>query len=138
MKFEDASKVHKLVVALATVVAEIEAIRTDSTQNYLGVTFGGRYQEGEVLDAVRPVVLALLQRKADVLVTEMTALGVEVPPHATPGILGPVTQFLVHEAVAHTPHALQDIEREEWIAEFLNRSILSPNTPLCDCCGDDS
>lgn len=137
MKFEDAGKVSKLVANLTAVQDEMTLIRHDSTQNYLGVTFGGRYQDGEVLDAVRPVVLALLQRKADALIAELTELGVEVPPHATPGILGPVTQFLLHEAHAHVPANLNHIDREEWIAGFLNRAILTPNTPLCDCCGDD-
>lgn len=138
MKFEDAGRVSKLVANLKAVQDEMTLIRHDSTQNYLGVTFGGRYQGGEVLDAVRPVVLALLQRKADALLDELTELGVEVPPNTTPGFMGPVTQFLLHEAHAHVPANLNHIDREEWIARFLNRAILAPNTPLCDCCGEEN
>lgn len=137
MKFEDAGKVSKLVANLAALQDEMTLIRYDSKQKYLGVTFGGRYQGGEVLDAVRPVVLALLQRKADALIDELTELGVEVPPD-TAHFMGPVTPSLLHEAHAHAPANLNHIDREEWIARFLNRAILTPNTPLCDCCGEEN
>lgn len=77
MKLENFSEASNLVSELGTVEHHIRQVEASATVgNFLGVTLGGTYQSGELLEVVRPVVLAQLNKQRAGILVKLAALGI--------------------------------------------------------------
>lgn len=77
MKIQDFPKLQSLHGEVRALTKYIDTVQ-DAKGGGLGVTFNGTYQDSRILDAVRPVVLALLRTERIERLLEIRALGVEV------------------------------------------------------------
>lgn len=88
MKLENFSEASNLVSELGTIEHQIRgvegtqeqpmnSVQTQRQENgYLGVTLAGTYQRGALLDEVRPVVLAYLNKQRAGILVKLAALGI--------------------------------------------------------------
>lgn len=88
MKLENFSEASNLVSELGTVEHQIRgvegtqeqpmnSVQTQRQENsYLGITLGGTYQRAALLDEVRPVVLAYLNKHRAGILVKLAALGI--------------------------------------------------------------
>lgn len=75
MRLEDFAEVSRLVTELGTVEHQIrEAEKINGT--FVGISLGGTYQRDELLDRVRPVVMAHLQYKRNGILQTLHDLGI--------------------------------------------------------------
>lgn len=77
MKIEDYEKVRRLHDEIASLDKDLAYVNGGG--NGLGVTIQGRYQDDEVVDQVRPVVVGILQRAKAERVLALRELGVDIP-----------------------------------------------------------
>lgn len=71
MRLDDLDRAAYLRDALKEVDERIE-----QATSHLGVTLHGRYQDAQLLERVRPVVLAFLQEERDGVLAKLKEIGV--------------------------------------------------------------
>lgn len=81
MHISDFDKVDGLVRERKALIGTRLLIMGTKGQQYVGVTFQGKYQDDEMCDAVRPVVLNVLASRIAACESELFALGVKIPTH---------------------------------------------------------
>jgi hypothetical protein len=79
MKLSDYRKVAALLTQRESLWADHIKVNNSANDNgALGVTIQGRYQQWDILEPVKPVVLAVLEKRIALIDEQLTKLGVEI------------------------------------------------------------
>jgi len=78
MKLSDFSMVAGLMNSLSTLRSERATVAFHNDHGALGVTIRGQYQNSDVVEAVRPTVLKIIDQRIADVESRLHALGVEI------------------------------------------------------------